>query len=92
MRRLFRNPTADKIRAFVDRATVLGLRPEDRANAIEMLDNNEWGGAFDIVVIQLFEYGIEIDDDFLRFAREIGDGMKLERRKYDFLEKLVTKN
>jgi hypothetical protein len=76
----------------VDRATVLGLRPEDRANAIEMLDNNEWGGAFDIVVIQLFEYGIEIDDDFLRFAREIGDGMKLERRKYDFLEKLVTKN
>ena len=91
MRRLFRNPTADKVRAFVDRATELGLRAEDRAYAVEMLANNEWGPAFDIVVIQLFEYGIEIDGDFLRFAHEIGDEMKIERREYEFLEKLVTK-
>ena len=76
----------------MDRATELGLRAEDRANAVEMLDNNEWGAAFDIVVIQLFEYGIEIDDDFLRFAHEISDEMKIERREYEFLEKLVTRN
>ena len=93
LRRLFGDSiTADKFRVFLDRATELGLRDEDRANAIVMLEHNEAGEAFDTIVAQLYEYDIEIDSDFLRFAHEIGDEMKIDRRDYEYLEKLVKKD
>ena len=89
---LFKNPLEDKLLVFLDRATEFGLHEEDRANAIDMLKHNELGCAFNIVVTQLFEYGIEIDSDFLRCAQEIGDEMKIDRREYAFLEKLLMKH
>jgi hypothetical protein len=92
LKRLFENPTSENVRMFVDRASELGLRAEDRTNAIEMLDQNEWPLAFDIVVAQMFEYDIKIDRDFLQLAHEIGDEMKIDRREYAFLEKLVKKD
>ena len=44
---------------------------------------------FDLVATQLYEYNIPIDRTFLELAHEIGDAMKIDRRDYSFLEKLV---
>ena len=54
-----------------------------------MLEHNEAGEAFDIVVAQLYEYEININGEFLVLAYETGDAMKIDRSSYDFLEKLL---
>lgn len=92
LRRLFRSPIKDDVRTLIDRATELGLRSEDRENALNALEYNEAAEAFDTVVTQLYEYDIEIDPAFLKSAQEIGDRMKLDRHTYDILEKLVRTN
>jgi hypothetical protein len=86
---IFSNPVEAKVMSLIDRASDLGMRAEDRTNALEMLEYNEWGSAFDIVVAQMYEYDIKIDKGFLALAYETGDAMRIDRGAYTFLEELL---
>jgi hypothetical protein len=74
---------------LVDSAHALGLRDEDAKNALGYLEYHEWGLCFDIVITQLYEYGIKIDVDFYTFIEQIGQEMKLPADEYSYMRELV---
>jgi hypothetical protein len=88
---MFKTSTEKQLQIFVDKATNLGLGPEDRANALNFLAHNEGGECFDTVAVQMHEYDIQIDYDFLSQAYKLMDIMHMDRQAYAFLEELLTK-
>ena len=88
---MFESPIAEKLRRFVDMGTQLGLRSEDRENALNFLSHNEGGECFHIVAAQMYEYEIKVEPGFLKLAGEIMDDMQIDRQEYSFLERLLKR-
>jgi hypothetical protein len=88
---MLENRIVKKLDEFIRKAVALGLRPQDEGLALEYLSHNEWGESFDIVAAQLYEYGIEVDQDFFKLALELQSDMQLNADEYAFLEELLNK-
>lgn len=74
---------------LLDHAKTLGLQVEDSKNSKEFLDHGEFGLCFDTVITQLYEYDIEIDNEFYELVARIGNKMNLPVENYSFIKKLI---
>jgi hypothetical protein len=88
---MFQYSIEKKLRRLVEMAAKLGLRSQDRDNALNFLSHNEGGECFDTIAAQMYEYDIEIDNEFLRLAREIQKGMQIDEQEYSYLDELLMK-
>lgn len=70
-------------------AEFLGLPKDDVDNAYDYLQYNEYGLTFDTIVTQLYEYDIEVNDDFYTLTRRVAHEMKLPEENYAFIKDLI---
>ena len=77
------------IQQLLAEAVRLGLSTRDAANAQEMLEHNEWGVAFDIIVTQLFEYATPLTAAFYEQVEACADAMEISAQQYSILLLLV---
>ncbi|HEV8590911.1 MAG TPA: MafI family immunity protein, partial [Pyrinomonadaceae bacterium] len=70
---------------LTERARSFGLSENDVANAIEAIDHNEGGLALDIILVQLYEYSIPVDKEFVDFAEELSSSVGINWDKYGFI-------
>jgi hypothetical protein len=77
------------LETLIEKARVFGLPETDLRNAQEMLEHFEWGLCLDILLVQLYEYSIPIDGEFLELAKEAMTEMKIDSDEYGFLNELV---
>jgi hypothetical protein len=74
---------------LIEIAKILGLNENDIENAKDYLAHNELGLCFDTIITQMYEYDIEIDNDFYESISKIGKKMNLEQNCYFFMKELV---
>lgn len=77
------------VSALIEAAKELGLGDVDINNSIELLENREYGLAFDTIITQLYEYEIEIDDEFYELIVKSAHSMKISEDEYSFMKELV---
>jgi L-serine deaminase len=81
--------TTKLLKELILSAQTLGLTPEDLMIAQEFLDNHEYGLCFDTIATQLYEYDIEIDEDFYSLIMSISRILKLEQNDYAYMKELI---
>ena len=77
---------------LIKSAEILGLSNVDIKIAQEYLEYNELGLCFDTIVTQLYEYDIEIDNQFFLMVSKIANMMNLSQSHYDFMKDLIRDN
>ena len=77
------------LETLIEKARVFGLPETDLKNALAMLEQFEWEVCLDTLLVQLYEYSIPIDEEFLEVASKALAGMRIDPAKYDFLRELV---
>lgn len=70
-------------------AAALGLPPRDVTNAAEMFRYAEWVLGFDIVVQQLYEFDVEITEEFYRLIEQTATHLCIPADEYLFTKKLI---
>lgn len=83
------NTKTNYFKQLIEGAKLLGLSNENIENAQEFLKYNELGLCFDTVVSQLYEYDIEINNDFYALVSKIGVTLLLPSNEYDFMKELI---
>ncbi|WP_166923964.1 MafI family immunity protein [Flavobacterium poyangense] len=83
------NTLAKLILALLDTAKALGLYEVDLNNAKNLLYNREYGLAFDTIITQLYEYEIEIDQEFYNLIEVIAKRMDISEERYSFIKELI---
>ena len=76
---------------FIDHAKSFGLLNRDLENAEDFLENNEFGLCFDTIVTQLYEFDVEINEEFCLIADQIGKSLGLEPETYSYIKELIKK-
>ena len=77
------------LNALLKAAELFGLSKYDLNNAYDFLNHKEYGLSFDTIITQLYEYGVEIDDDFYRLISRIAKEMNLPEENYIFTKELI---
>lgn len=77
------------IATLIDAAKELGLGEVDLNASKELLDNREYGLAFDTIITQLYEYEIGFNSEFYTLVEEIANEMNMSETEYSFLRELV---
>ena len=77
------------LRILIDIAKQLGLPDSDLMNAIDFLEHDEYGLCFDTIVTQMYEYDIEIDDEFYSLLICISVKLVLSSDSYSFMKELI---
>lgn len=77
------------VSALIEAAKELGLGDVDINNSTEFLENREYGLAFDTAITQLYEYEIEIDDEFYELIVKLAHKMKISEDGYLFMKELT---
>ncbi len=81
--------TKKTVSALIEAAKELGLGDVDINNSTELLENTEYGLAFDTIITQLYEYEIEIDGEFYELIAKSAHKMKISEDGYSFMKELV---
>ncbi|MBF0232658.1 MAG: MafI family immunity protein [Desulfamplus sp.] len=66
------------------------LPEQDIVNAIEMLENDEFGEAFEILCTQTYEYDVKVDKQFFVKVVEAAEMMKIGKDSWGFIEEQVV--
>lgn len=74
---------------LIEIARILGLDNRDLKYAEDFLNHNEFGLCFDTIVTQMYEYDIEIDNEFYQLISKIGERMNLRQESYSFMKELI---
>ena len=74
---------------LIDAAELFGLDELDSKNAEQLLENREYGLAFDNVVTQLYEYETEIDEEMYALIRQVAQSMEIPDAEFTFLKELI---
>lgn len=82
---------ADALLRLIAEARILGLDDRDLNIAEDFLVHHEFGLCFDTLITQMYEYDIEIDNEFYELMSEIAERLELERESYSFMKQLITK-
>ena len=77
------------ISVIIEVAKDLGLNDFDINSSKSLLENREYGLAFDTIITQLYEYEIEIDNEFYELVIESAKKMKIPKEDYFFVKELV---
>jgi hypothetical protein len=75
--------------ALIESANVLELNKKDIKHAKDFFDNQEYGLAFDTIVVQMYEYEIEIDGELYNLIKMIATEMNLPIESYSFMRELI---
>ena len=75
-----------KLQTLIDRAKLLNLDNVDVNIAQEFLENREYGLCLDTIVVQLYEYEINIDLDTLRLIEYLIERMSIPKQKYSYIK------
>ena len=81
--------TKKLVLGLIKAAGELGLDDSDINNSIELVENREYGLAFDTIVTQLYEYEIEIDNGFYDVIAQSAHQMKIPESEYSFIKELI---
>lgn len=74
---------------LIEIARILGLDNRDLKNVQDFLMHNEFGLCFDTIITQMYEYNVEIDNEFYESISKIGERMNLKRESYSFMKELI---
>lgn len=74
---------------LIEIARILGLDDRDLKNAEDFLMHNEFGLCFDTIITQMYEYDIEIDNEFYESISKIGYRMNFKQESYYFMKELI---
>ena len=74
---------------LIEKSKLLGLPEKDIQIAQDFLTLNELGLSFDTIVTQMYEYNVEITEEYYRMLTKIGEKMKIPLREYDFMQELI---
>ncbi|MEZ4928379.1 MAG: MafI family immunity protein [Saprospiraceae bacterium] len=74
---------------LIEIARILGLDNRDLKNAEDFLMHSEFGLCFDTIITQMYEYDIEIDNEFYESISKIGERMNLKQESYSFMKELI---
>ncbi|MGN7888391.1 hypothetical protein [Dyadobacter sp. 22481] len=83
---------SQSILVLIAAAEKLGLNEEDVKIATEIATYYEFGLAFDQIVTQMFEYEIEIDNNFYLLLTTNAQMMNLEEDEYVCMKDLIREN
>jgi hypothetical protein len=78
-----------KILSLIEIARILKLNDRDVNFALEYLEHNEQGLAFDQIITQMHEYDIEIGNDVYALIQDIAEMMKIPAKDYYFMRELI---
>ena len=80
-----RGKTKTRVRELI--STVTGdLTEQDVANAMELVEDNEWGIAFDLVCTQLYEYEKTVPEAVFHEIVKLGRTMNLDESLWEGLD------
>jgi hypothetical protein len=79
----------DTLLKLIEIARVLGLDEYDLKNARDFLTHNEFGLCFDTIITQMYEYEIEIDNDFYELIAKVAERMNVKQENYSFMKELI---
>jgi hypothetical protein len=74
---------------LIDEASKIGLSSIDVNNAQELLEHKEYGLAFDTIITQLYEFEIEIEQDFYDLIVKNAQKMEISEKEYSFMKELI---
>lgn len=77
------------INALLNISKALGIKVDDLKNAKDFLDHHEYGLCFDTIVTQMYEYDIEIDNEFYQLINKIGKKLDMPLESYSFTQELI---
>ena len=77
------------VSGIIEAAKQLGLGDSDIRNSEELLRNREYGLTFDTVITQLYEYEIEINNEFYALVVKAAQQMKIPESEYSYLNELI---
>ena len=77
------------VSGLIEAAKELGLGEFDINNSKQLLENKEYGLAFDTVITQLYEYEIEIDSEFYALIVKVAQTMEMSEDLYSFMMELI---
>lgn len=72
--------------------TTKTLPSNDVRNITEFIENGEWGLAYEILCIQLYEYDIQISRGFYEKISSLGKSIGIQSSIWLPLKKLITNN
>jgi hypothetical protein len=75
--------------ALIESAKMLGLKNQDLTNAREFLEHHEFGLCFDTIITQMYEFDIEINNEFYMIVSKVANKMSLPVESYSFMKELV---
>ena len=81
--------TSKILSGIIEAAKELGLGDFDINNSKELLENREYGLAFDTIITQLYEYEIEIDSEFYALIVKVAQTMEISEDGYSFMMELI---
>jgi hypothetical protein len=82
-------PLENILNTLLESTKAIGLSEQDLNNAKEFLEHHEYGLCFDTIITQLYEYDIEIDEDFYEVITKIANKMGLPFESYSFMKELI---
>lgn len=77
------------IHSLIYAAKEIGLGDIDINNSTDLLENREYGLAFDTIITQLYEHEIEIDVQYYKLIEVIAHKMQIPEEEYSFMKELV---
>ncbi len=81
--------TSKMVFDLIEAARELGLGDFDINNSKELLENMEYGLAFDTIITQLYEYEIEIDNEFYALIVKVAQILEISEEGYSFMVELI---
>lgn len=77
---------------LIEAAEILGLREEDLNTARELCDHGEYGLCLDTIVTQLYEFDLEIDQEFYDLVQNMAKGMQISEEEYSFMRSRIRRD
>lgn len=74
---------------LIDSSEGKGLEFSDLIVARDYLQHGEFGLCFDTIVTQMYEYNIEIDEEFYIQIEKVASMMKIPVSGYSFMKELI---
>lgn len=71
-------------------AKSIGLSEDDCIKAIEFLNHKEYGLCFEVIITQMYEYDIEINNEFYDLIVNIADMLDVKVENYSFMKELIN--
>lgn len=77
---------------LIESAEILGLREGDLNTARALSDHGEYGLALDTIVTQLYEWDLEIDQQFFDLVQNMAKRMGISEEEYSFMKTQISSN